>query len=180
MEPPSPSGLPVAASTEDFDDHLDRLPFDEGALGDEFLADEHAWYNNVRDEEHDTRDPAGSLAGDSERAGRPYSGTDFAVQGPPMEDSAFVRLAAGTSFKRLRLERPRQAWESHPVFGGASYRPLHSWAGAALIPAVGVRETINPPEPAENFGGEEASHVPWTIERRLKGVRRTQSCPQKA
>ena len=171
VEPPSPSGLPVADSTEDFYDHLDGLSFDEGAIGDEFLADEHAWYNNVRDEEHDPRDPSGSLAGDSERAGRPCSGTNFAVQGPPLEDSAFVRLAAGTSFKRLRLERPRQAWESHPVFGGASCGPLHRWAGAALIPAVGVRETINHPEPAENFGGEEASHVPWTIERRLKGVR---------
>ena len=172
MEPPSPSRLPVAASTEDFDDHLDRLPFDEGVLGDETLADEHAWYNNVRDEEPDPRNPASSLAGDSEHAaGRPGGGADFSVQGPPLKDSAFVRLAAGTSFKRLRLERPRQAWESHPVFGGASYRPLNSWARAALLPAVGVRETTNHPEPAENFGGEEASHVPWTIERRLKGVR---------
>ena len=61
VEPPSPSGLPVADSTEDFYDHLDGLSFDEGAIGNEFLADEHAWYNNVRDEEHDGILPAALL-----------------------------------------------------------------------------------------------------------------------
>ncbi|CAE7585574.1 unnamed protein product, partial [Symbiodinium sp. CCMP2592] len=31
--------------------------------------------------------------------------------------------------------------------------------------------TLNFPKPEESYGGEDAAHVPWTIERRLKGVR---------
>ena len=42
-------------------------------------------------------------------------------------------------------------------------------AGQRFVPSVGVRETLNQPQPAESFGGE--TEIPWTIERRLKGVR---------
>ena len=44
-------------------------------------------------------------------------------------------------------------------------------AGQLFVPSVGVRETLNQPQPAESFGGEAAAEIPWTIERRLKGVR---------
>ena len=73
-----------------------------------------------------------------------------------------------SSFKRLRLERPKQAWESHPVFRRAS--PWTAINAARFSgPSVGVRETLNQPVPEENYGGEDASTIPWTLERRLRG-----------
>ena len=68
------------------------------------------------------------------------------------------------------MERPKQAWESHPVFRRAS--PWTAINAARFSgPSVGVRETLNQPVPEENYGGEDASTIPWTLERRLRGVR---------
>ena len=87
-----------------------------------------------------------------------------------LSDDAFTRLAAESSFKRMRIERPRQSWDEHPVFGKTTFRTsLSSWL--SRTPSVGIRETLNCPEEPEQFGGEDASRIPWTIEGRLKNVR---------
>ena len=141
------------------------------------VEDEAAWYDRVRLEEafanggtimDDTKSAPGSLilGGVASSSGR----------GPQITDDAFTRLAAESSFKRMRVERPRQAWEEHPVFKKKSSRTsLTSWL--AGTPSVGIRETLNCPQEPEQFGGEDASKIPWTIERRLKNVR-LQKCDE--
>ncbi|CAE7230241.1 unnamed protein product [Symbiodinium sp. CCMP2592] len=148
----------------------DNIPESEDLnfLLEDSAVDEGEWYREIRDEDHGVAPsefPPG-LDGESQ-IGRESEDPVHEVS-----DSSFSRLAAHSSFKRLRLERPRQAWESHPTFNRKSgSSSLHAWASAAFLPSVGVRETLNFPKPEESYGGEDAAHVPWTIERRLKGVR---------
>ncbi|CAE7237184.1 unnamed protein product [Symbiodinium sp. CCMP2592] len=155
----------------------DNIPESEDLnfLPEDSAADESEWYRGIRDEDHSIAPSEFSPGlgvdreddGDCLRIGRESENPLHEVS-----DFSFSRLAAHSSFKRLRLERPRQAWESHPAFNRKSgSSSLHAWASAAFLPSVGVRETLNFPKPEESYGGEEAAHVPWTIERRLKGVR---------
>ena len=137
--------------------------------------DEAEWYGEVREEEPEAPpffSSSGAQRGSASQAGgSEYNepGVPLAA-GPPVSDDSFRRLAAESSFKRLRLERPKQAWENHPVFCRPSYKTF-GHVGQRFVPSVGVRETLNQPQPAESFGGETAAEIPWTIERRLKGVR---------
>ncbi|CAE7032457.1 unnamed protein product [Symbiodinium sp. CCMP2592] len=149
----------------------DNIPESEDLnfLPEDSAVDEGEWYRGIRDEDHSIAPSEFSpgLDGDCLQIGRESEDPLHEVS-----DFSFSRLAAHSSFKRLRLERPRQAWESHPAFNRKSgSSSLHAWASAAFLPSVGVRETLNFPKPEESYGGEEAAHVPWTIERRLKGVR---------
>ena len=103
----------LAAST---DEHLDRFLYGDGSL-----VDEAEWYGEVREEEPEAppffsgfgvQRSSASRAGGSEYN---ESGAPLAA-GPPVSDDSFRRLAAESSFKRLRLERPKQAWENHSCF----------------------------------------------------------------
>ena len=126
--------------------------------------DEEGWYEAARDhaeprfEEPDAPDAPPETASSHDEVAR-----------PALRDEAFARLAAESSFKRMRVDRPRQSWEDNPVFGGSAFKSsLSSWL--SMTPSVGVRETLSP-EPAVSFGGEDAAAIPWTISRRLNRIR---------
>ena len=164
-EPPSSSaGFFLPSPPRDEPEDLDYEPSEE---------DEAAWYDRVRLEEGFAARDSGAALDDTESAPdlSPFEGVASASAcGPPLTDDAFTRLAAEASFKRMRTERPRQGWEEHPFFGKTTCRiSLSSWL--SRTPSVGIRETLNCPEEPEKFGGEDASKIPWTIERRLKNVR---------
>ncbi|CAE7239638.1 unnamed protein product [Symbiodinium sp. CCMP2456] len=167
--PPSPAGGAVQDGDEDNDLHLFMNSGNDLTAADEFEGEpggEAAWYGSVREQV-----PEISTGADGpSHLSRSSGSAEEVGLGPPLEDGSFARAAAAHAFKKLRLERPKQAWENHPVFARPSARSVLK-TGFLLAPSVGVRETLNHPEPLETFGGEEASQIPWTIERRLKGVR---------
>lgn len=167
--PPSLAGGAVQLEEDDLDLNLFMNSGNDLTADGEFEGEpegEAAWYGSVREQL-----PEISTGADGPLHLNRASGSMEGVgPGPPLEDSSFAKLAAAHAFKKLRLERPKQAWENHPVFARPSARSVAN-TRILLAPSVGVRETLNHPEPLEAFGGEEASQIPWTIERRLKGVR---------
>eukprot|EP00439_Symbiodinium_sp_Y106_P035929 s7021_g4.t1 len=159
--PSSPQHAAASSHADDFDEHLDRFLYGDGSL-----VDEAEWYGEVREEEPEAPpffpSPGAQRGAASQAGGSEYNepGIPLAA-GPPVSDDSFRRLAAESSFKRLRLERPKQAWENHPVFCRSSYKTFEH-LGQRFVPSVGVRETLNQPLPAESFGGETAAEIPWT------------------
>ncbi|CAE7461664.1 unnamed protein product, partial [Symbiodinium sp. CCMP2456] len=145
---------------------------DEDIVYEPSIQEEAAWYGQVR-EADDSEGPQPAEAV-TRRGLDNDQVTEDAHQsvwrGPSLTDEAFTKLAADASFKRMRLERPRHCWENSRLFGGSSsHLSLSNWL--ARPPSVGIRETLNRPEPDEKFGGEGAAEIPWTIEKKLRGMR---------
>ncbi|CAE7224910.1 unnamed protein product [Symbiodinium natans] len=178
----------------------DPKPFGEFAREEELfdyepsLVDEADWYNAVREDGpsspvHEVGVEESPPFRDSFECAFPEKPLSFEHLGEPsvcaaevaepassskmrarLSDEAFVKLAAEMSFKKLRAEGPKQAWQDHPVFGGDPFTAsLTSWL--AMTPSVGIRETVNPPDPDVELGSDDFQEIPWTVQRRLQRIR---------
>ncbi|CAE6973331.1 unnamed protein product [Symbiodinium natans] len=165
----------------------DPKPFGEFAREEELfdyepsLVDEADWYNAVREDRppspvHEVGafpekplsfEHLGEPSVCAAEVAEPASSSKMRAR---LSDEAFVKLAAEMSFKKLRAEGPKQAWQDHPVFGGDPFTAsLTSWL--AMTPSVGIRETVNPPDPDVELRSDDFQEIPWTVQRRLQRIR---------